>query len=129
MKKLLIFIIALSLGVTSSAFALTTFNIDWANAGFALHGDKTTASATTALIGKTSTGVALGYFGDAVGTGYALVTQHKLGTKIFGTSYDSTSMYSAPITPANIGVAGGGVILAPTAITSADFVTGTWTSM
>lgn len=128
MKKISFFV-AVSLFVASSAFAATSFPIDLTKAGKTLRGDKTSASGTTPLIGKTSTGVGLGYFGNATGTGYAIITQHKNGTKIFGSSFDSTSVFSAPITPDNVGKDGGGVLTTPTAITSADFVTGTWTSM
>lgn len=128
MKKLIV-AIALSLFSASSVFAATTITIDFNNAGKTLHGDKTTSSATTARIGKLSTGVALGAFVNATGTGYSILTQHKNGTKLFGSSYDSTSVYTATISSTNVGVAGGGVLSVPTAITSTDFMGTAWTSM
>ncbi|ABK99271.1 hypothetical protein Ppro_1657 [Pelobacter propionicus DSM 2379] len=86
-----------------------------------MYGDKSTATAATAaLIGKTSTGVSVGLLTSSLG--YAVVTQHKNGTKAFGSSYDSTSVFSSTVTE------GTALLTVPTAITSADF-TGTWTSM
>ena len=91
--------------------------------GKELHGDATSATATTALIGKSSTGVGVAWM---TGTGgYALITQHKSGTKGFATSYDSTSMFQfvgevEPGTPA-LGV--------PTATDTSDFAGNDWKAM
>lgn len=96
MKKI-ITTIAFSLFVATQAFAAATIDMpaDLTAAttvtGGTLFGDKTTATASTTLIGKTSTGVALA---AKTGTGgYAMVTQHKSGNRAFATSYDSTSVF------------------------------------
>ena len=128
MKKILISLV-LSLTMVSSSFAATSITIAWTNAGYCLHGDKTTASATTPLIGKTSSGVAVGAFVVTSGAGYAIITQHKSGTKMFGSSFDSTSIYTAPIDSTKVGVAGGNVLSVPTTATSADFLGSSWSSM
>lgn len=118
MKKTVIFI-ALSLCIASSAFAVDP-NMD--STGLSYWGAKTgaTAASGTNLIGKTSTGVASGLF--TASTGYSVVTQHKSGTKAFGSSYDSTAIYSTPVTTVGTAVTG------PTSADSALF-TGTWTTM
>lgn len=61
------------------------------NTGLSLYGDATTASSSTALIGKTSTGVGVAWQTSL--NGYALMTQHKNGTKAYGSSYDSTAIF------------------------------------
>ena len=48
-------------------------------------------AAGTILIGKTSTGVGVGW--NTATLGYAVNTQHINGTKAFGTTFDSTAMY------------------------------------
>ncbi len=127
MKKIVI-ITVLALVVASSAFGATTQAIDLATAGkqgATLYGAKSgTATTASPLIGKSSTGVGVGFFLNATGTGYAILTQHKNGTKEFGSSYDSTSVYSCPVVTVGTAVLG-----TPTAITTADFIAGTWTSM
>lgn len=129
MKKIAVFV-ALSLMAASSAFAATTLDIDFAKAGQTLRGHKTTVAADSPLVGKLSTGVSLGFFGNADGTGYSLITQHRNGTKLYGSSFDSTSIYSADIASDQVGVAGGGVMTKPTAITSSDFMdTSKWSSL
>lgn len=52
-------------------------------------------SADSKPIGKLSASVSMGYKGDA--TGYAIDTQHQKGTKAFGTSHDSTAIYSTDV--------------------------------
>ena len=98
MKKVMI-ISAILMLVSSSAFAATTITMNLsskANTGLTLYGDSATASTSTALIGKTSTGVGLSL---ATGTvGYALSTQHMNGSKAFASSYDSTSIFSSDVT-------------------------------
>jgi hypothetical protein len=97
MKKIVI-LTAVSIFVATAAFAadnitmssdLTATN---SKNGLSVYGDKTTATTSTALIGKTSTGVSVGM--KTSSAGYSVVTQHKSGTKAFGSSYDSTSIYS-----------------------------------
>jgi len=124
MKKIII-LTAISLFAASSAFADT---INLTSTGLSLWGAKTgvTAVSGTNLIGKTSTGVGIGYV--TASTGYAVVTQHKNGTKAFGSSFDSTAIYSAPVvvtSGANVGAT------IPTTADSTLFVaSGTvWTTM
>ena len=125
MKKLII-LIAFSLFAASSAFASGTITIstDLSVTGLSVWGAKTGATAVsgTNLIGKTSTGVGLGMFSTA--NGYAVVTQHKNGTKAYGSSFDSTSIYTTNVTTVGTAITG------PTTADSTLFVTGTsWTSM
>lgn len=121
MKKL-IAIVAFGLLAAGQAFAGDNVSMDFANAGKTLYGETTggTASATTTLIGKTSTGVALGAKSGAAG--YAMITQHKSGNRAFATSFDSTSVFYEDVT--NVGTA---VLAVPTQTDSTDF--GSWTSM
>ncbi|GFO55590.1 hypothetical protein GMSM_25970 [Geomonas sp. Red276] len=88
--------------------------------GASLYGDITTASTSTVLIGKTSTGVGLGALTSA--NGYAMATQHKSGNRAFGTAYDSTSVYYKDVT--NVGTA---VETLPTKSDSTEF--SSWSSM
>lgn len=122
MKKIII-LAALSLFAATTAFADTTLTLSTTDTGKSIWGAKTggTAVSGTNLIGKTSTGVGVGIFAQSVG--YAATTQHKNGTKGFGSSFDSTAIYSMPV--ATVGTA----IATPSAIDSAMFLTGTWTTM
>lgn len=122
MKKLII-LAALSLFAATTAFADTTLTLSTTDTGKSLWGAKTggTAVSGTNLIGKTSTGVGVGLF--AAATGYAAVTQHKNGTKAFGSSFDSTAIYSIPVTTVGTAITG------PSAADSAMFLTGNWTTM
>ncbi len=96
MKKILVltavFALVASAALASdvSSGATGTMNLD-NSTGYELHGDDATASKTTALIGKCSTGVGIAWQTDA--NGYAIMTQHKSGTKAYGSSYDSTALY------------------------------------
>jgi preprotein translocase subunit SecF len=96
MKKIII-LTAVSLFVASSAFAAGTaalaLSVD--TTGLTLYGAKTgTASTASPQIGKTSTGVGIGMKVDNnAGAGYSVETQHKNGTKAYGSAYDSTSIY------------------------------------
>ncbi|PNU19205.1 hypothetical protein C2E25_13750 [Geothermobacter hydrogeniphilus] len=95
MKKIIV-ISAVLVFLAPSCFAAVSSNatgtLDLANnTGLSLYGDPTTATSSTALIGKTSTGVGVAW-NTATG-GYALMTQHKSGTKAYGSSYDSTAIY------------------------------------
>ena len=127
MKKIII-ITALLLFVSSSAFAATTVSIPnpitKAATGKTLYGATTAsgASDTSPLIGKTSTGVGVGVFCNAAGTGYSMVTQHLNGTKAYGSSYDSTSMFSNDV--ATVGVP---LLAVPTAIDTTNY--SSWTSL
>jgi len=92
MKKIFIFLAACLFfshaAIADDNVAIGTFD----DAGKELRGHSSTASATTSLIGKTSTGVGLGMLTDVAG--YSVVTQHKNGTKAYGSSYDSTAIYT-----------------------------------
>jgi hypothetical protein len=131
MKKILM-ITAILVMVASSSFAAdvtSTANGDivaaFAATGLELHGASTgvTADKTTAMIGKASTGVAVGWRTSTIG--YALITQHKSGTKAYGSSYDSTSLYQT--------IASGepGVVIdaSPSVIDTTDFVAAAWKAM
>lgn len=122
MKKILI-CSCLVLLTASTAFTAETIDMDFAagKQGLNLLGDKETATAGSAVIAKTSTGVGLGIRVSTTGSGYAHVTQHKQGSKAFGTSYDSTAIYTIDATVGTVKLA------KPTAIDTSDF--GTWTAM
>lgn len=95
MKKIVLFNI-LALFVASAAFAAGAAST---KASFDTAGKKvvgTGGPATNASIGKLSTKVALGWNTDA--NGYAVNTQHQQGTKAYGTSFDSTSIYVDDVT-------------------------------
>lgn len=95
MKKIVLFNI-LALLVASSAFAAGAASTA---ASFDTAGKKVVGSggpATSASIGKLSTKVALGWNTNA--NGYAINTQHQQGTKAYGTSFDSTSIYVSDVT-------------------------------
>lgn len=95
MKKIII-LTAISLFTASSVFA-ATIALDVENkTGLSVWGSKTTAAAGTGLIGKTSTGVGVGL--ESVKAGYGVITQHTSGTKVFGSTFDSTSIYSKDVT-------------------------------
>lgn len=119
MKKIMILTVAITLAA-SSAFAGSSISIadGFPNAGKVIRGDATTASATTALIGKLSTGVEAGILCDVTnGAGYSMVTQHKSGTKAFGSAYDSTAIWSyiGETTPGTV------ILAVPTATDTSDF--------
>jgi hypothetical protein len=126
MKKILVLTAVLVFAATncfavgSGATGAMTLTTD---TGLTMYADATAATVNTAKIGKLSTGVGVGWITSDIG--YALVTQHKSGTKAYGTSYDSTSMFQtiAEGTP-------GTVILAnPTVIDTTSFATAAWKSM
>lgn len=114
MKKIFLATIALTF-MSSSVFAAGSLTMAFTTTGKTLYGAKASASASSTVIGKTSTGVGLGLLTNA--SGYAIVTQHQNGTKAFGTNFDSTSMFSVDATKGTVKL---GV---PTAITTADFST------
>lgn len=92
-------------------------------AGGSVYGAKGAATAATTaspLIGKTSTGVGIGFKTDP--SGYAIATQHKNGTKVFGSSFDSTSIYSTAVTTVGTGET-------VTLTTGTDSFPSPWTTM
>ena len=137
MKKI-IMINVLALFACSSAFALSTKSIDFTNTGLTLWAAKGTNSggtnatvtagvpaAGTVSVGKTSTKVDAGFLVGGGGLGYAIITQHQQGTKLFGTSYDSTSIYQNDTTPGATTHSA-----APTATDSSSFgASNGWTTM
>ncbi len=124
MKKIIILNIA-ALFIASVSFAAITsatshdISSTFANAGLSVKGDGgPVASTNAANIGKLSTKVELAWKCDP--NGYAIYTQHQQGTKAFGTSYDSTSIYTKDATA--------GTPVGPTMTTGSDSFTG-WTTM
>jgi hypothetical protein len=119
MKKI-IMILALSLFAAGSAFAAgtNTGTLDLTKTGLSAYGQK--GAGADILLGKTSTGVGLGWATSA--NGYSMVTQHKSGTRAFGTSYDTTSMFF-------VDKAVGTAAATPSASDSTAFGTGGWQSM
>ena len=118
MKKIMV-CTAVFLFITSSAFAALTVSMP-----STLTKDTTgkTLYAGSSVIGKTSTGVGLGVLCVTGGTGYSLVTQHVSGTKAYGSSYDSTSIYSK-----DVATVGTPILAVPTATDTSDF--SGWTSL
>lgn len=113
MKKILFLTAILAFAATSSFAGNTqsspTGTIDFAITTYTLvlHGDAGTATDASTLIGRCSTGVDVAWK-TATG-GYALMTQHKSGTKAYATSYDSTAMFMTTnnITPGSPAYASG----------------------
>jgi hypothetical protein len=125
MKKILMLAAIFAL-VTTSCFAAdvttaATGDMAFTATGLELHGDATSADKTTAIIGKCSTGVGVGWVTED--GGYALITQHENGTKAYGSSYDSTSLYSS------IATKGAVLEASPDDITTATFVDTGWSAM
>ena len=108
----LVFVASNCFALDSGATGTMTLTDD---VGLELHADADTATADTALIGKLSTGVGVGWKTET--GGYALVTQHKNGTKAYGTSYDSTAIYQykGEVSP------GSPALAVPTATDTSDF--------
>jgi hypothetical protein len=125
MKKI-VMLVAFSMFAASTAFASgpsITMDADLlatnAKTGLTVYGHKTAATPSTSQIGKTSTGVAVGLL-TSIG-GYSLVTQHKNGSKAFGSAFDSTSIYS-------IGVSTKGVPMLPVPQTTGSTDFASWTT-
>jgi len=119
MKKIIILNLAV-LFMASAAFAATsaTGSIStFGSTGLTVVGDG--GPATGASIGKLSTKVGMGW--NTTSLGYAFYTQHLQGTKGFGTSFDSTSIYTKDVSTI-------GKDIAPTLTTGADSFSG-WTTM
>jgi hypothetical protein len=124
MKKIMV-ITALLLFATSSAYAEVSITmaspLTKDTTGKTVSG-ATSSTGTSIIIGKTSTGVGIGVLCVTGGTGYSLVTQHVSGTKAFGSSYDSTSIYSKDVT-----TVGTPLLTVPTATDTTNFTS--WTSL
>lgn len=118
MKKILVLTTVLAFAATncfalaSGATGTMTLTSD---TGLELHGDPATATADTALIGRMSTGVGVAWITNTAG--YTLVTQHKSGTKAYGSSYDSTALYQT----VSDGTPGTPILAVPTATDTTDF--------
>jgi hypothetical protein len=128
MKKIIVITSILLLTATSSFAAIAsgaTGDMSFNSTGLALHaaGSGGTATTSTALIGKTSTGVSVGWTTNV--NGYALVTQHKSGTKAYGSSYDSTAIYQT----VTDGTPGTVILAKPTATDTASFTGTNWKAM
>lgn len=122
MKKIIV-MTACMLFMSSMAFAATSITMDLTDnstTGKTVYADDTTASASTEVIGKTSTGVGVGLLTNS--NGYSMVTQHIKGSKAFGTSYDSTSIFSETVT-----TEGSPLKDVPSDTTTADFTS--WEEM
>jgi len=91
--KITVAIIALLLGIGSSAFALTTAEFSSntrTEKGASIAGSKVSGGSFT-MLGKLSTGVTAKIKFDP--TAYALSTKHTSGNKVFGTANDSTAIF------------------------------------
>lgn len=122
MKKAIFIAVCLAF-VSSSAFAAANIAMDLSDktkTGMTVYGDATAATATTALIGKTSTGVGVSMHTNS--SGYALITQHMNGTKAFGSNYDSTSIASQDVTTV-------GTVQQQTSAWSDTFTSAGWTAL
>lgn len=123
MKNTILFSLAVLL-ITNTSFAATTTMTSKAvtTAGAAIKGgaDSTTADASTNPLVRLSTGVSAAALYDS--TGYALVTKHVKGSRLMGTSYDSTKIFFKT-DPAGILISDE----VPTTSTDAGF--SAWTSM
>jgi hypothetical protein len=124
MKKIAALIAMVGILTSGVAFAAG----DLASGGTPLtdpNGPTITAGATSAaaqaqgapMIGRLSKGVHLGVNYD--NSGYALTTKHLTGTKMYGTAFDSTSIFSQDAT----------AIVSPTAKNSTAFPNSSWTAM
>ncbi len=120
MKKILI-LTAIALSLTSAAYAGTLTMVLPGTTGLTVYGDKTaTATNASPLIGKNSSGVGIGMESSA--NGYSLFTQHKSGTKAFGSAYDSTSIYVRDVTTV-------GAVDTITLTTGSDSFASPWTTL
>ena len=84
-------------------------NSDFTNTGLVLYGSDGTPAANTGTtagvagvttIGKTSSGVTINCTSDI--NGYTIAAVHKNGTKAYGSSFDSTSLYAYDVVPGTI---------------------------
>lgn len=104
MKKILFALVLLLAIFSTSAYADissgATGTLTFDTVGAELHADDTTATADSAFIGKCSNGVSVGW-NTSVG-GYSLVTQHQSGSKAYGTSSVTTSIWAEDATPGTV---------------------------
>ena len=120
---------ALLLTFVPNCFAATgpvaAGNLDFTDTGLTLQGGDTATGTTSVRIGKMSTGVSIAWFTSA--GGYAIATQHKSGTKAYGTSYDSTSIFQtkADVDPGTAAFTGGSL----SATDTTDFAGADWKAM
>lgn len=125
MNKILVLLAALLL-VASTCFAAAEESgiIDFDSTGLELFGDDDTAG-NDVRIGKTSTGVSIAW--QTSETAYALMTQHKNGTKAYGSSYDSTAIYqtAGSVKPGTAAYNGGELTQSDTT----DFEADEWSAM
>jgi hypothetical protein len=120
MKKITLLIALVMLYATSASAATPAAATALAWGGSTVFGNTVAGTVGTAVIGKTSTNVGLGWSTST--SGYAIETQHLSGTKAFGTAADATSIYWAPTVTV-------GTAVAPSWTTgSSSFGTG-WTTM
>lgn len=123
-KRILCAIMTLLLSAASTtafAAALTDGGITTLTTGPTIRGgaSQATASSTTqgTVLGRLSKGVKMGVkFNTAA---YALTTKHDGGTNMYGTAFNSTSMYMKPGNP---------TLAAPSASDATSFASG-WTAM
>lgn len=121
MKKIAALIAIIGIFSSGSAFAtaLTTGQTVTNDTGPTIYAGATAAASTAAnapVIGRLSKGVHIGVAFDTAH--YALTTKHLTGTKMYGTAYNSTSIFSQDAT----------AIAAPSANDASAFATG-WTAM
>jgi hypothetical protein len=123
MKKLAALIAMMGILASATAFAagdLQTGTTVKDMYGPSITGADTSANAQLAnapLIGRLSKGVHLGVAYDT--SGYALTTKHLTGTKIYGTAFNSTSIFSKDAAAIDF----------PRANNATAFADGTWTAM
>jgi len=91
MKKYIVISLASMLLFAGTAFGAASITPAAADGGKTLHGAAASVGATSAAIGKLSTGVYLG--AQVTAGGYAIITMHKSGSKAFGSAHDSTAVY------------------------------------
>lgn len=126
MKTLIFLFVALTFASTSFAAASGALSLASGSTGVSLYGvvgTGTAAAATDPLIGKCSTGVGIGW--NTTAAGYSIVTQHKSGSKVLGTSFDSTSIYSKEV--ATVGTTE--FSSAPTTTDTTDFTGTGWRAL
>lgn len=99
MKKIAILTALLMMAAVSAHAADATSSVSFDNAGKTI-----VSSSDSKNIGKLSASVGLAYVGSA--SAYAVATQHQKGTKVFGTSFDSTAIYSKDTTTGTAGTVG-----------------------
>jgi hypothetical protein len=116
MKKLIILIVV-ALSFSAPAYAVTaTAAIGVGTVG----GEILRATDPATLdIGRASKGVLFGW--NTALTGYSVNTYHLQGTKIYGSSYDSTALYFSD-------VGTGATLVAPSSSVSEEAFSG-WTAM